>query len=282
MKKTINPFKGQKDLSFIIISFLVMILLSTSPAEASVSDWSYSPQKLVSGDTLNIAGTASPGDTFKASASFEKIVPVSGGKYEYALQCVQIPEGFDNFFKVEAVGVKNLNVRAKAQIWLTKSSVASGDTAIVSQSGVPSGNYTIVIDGDAGAGASQINLNITASQGIKADSAGNFVYSYSTKSIPPGEFNVNIGGIMQRITVLGKVPDSSDMSFLGIKFSDKVVYVLNHTADPLEGNWISLGSPYNGCRIQLPQPVSFSYSGPRFGKYGGVSANLSSGGNGSY
>ena len=65
-------------------------------------------------------------------------------------------------------------------------------------------------------------------------------------------------------------------SFSSINFTDKVVYILNHTSDPSEGNWITMGSPYEERRIQLPQPITIKYSGPKFGDYKGVSWNLSS------
>ena len=140
----------------------------------------------------------SPGEKIDVFVNFEKTVPVSGGKFEYVLEDVKIPEGFNNCFTVEAIGAKNLNVRVKMIIWLTKSSEASGNTAIVSQSRVPPGTYTIKIDGDAGEGVSEVNLKIKASQGIEADSNGNFSYSYNTKSIPPGDFEINVGGITKR------------------------------------------------------------------------------------
>jgi len=65
---------------------------------------------------------------------------------------------------VEAEGAKNLNVRVKKVIWVTKSSEASGDTAIVSQSNVPPGTYKIKLDGNAAKRVPKVNLNITASQ----------------------------------------------------------------------------------------------------------------------
>ena len=110
------------------------------------------------------------------------------GKFEYNLEGVKIPEGFNNLFTVEANGAKNLNVRVKMVLWVTKSSGASGDTATVSQSNVPPGTYKVKIDGDAGKEVSEVNLKITAFQKIKADSNGNFSYFYDTKSVPPGRF----------------------------------------------------------------------------------------------
>jgi len=204
VKKLVNSFKRRKGLVFITASLSILVLLLIFPAAASVSDWESSPQKLVSGDTLHIKGSASPGEKIDVFVNFEKTVPVSGGKFEYVLEDVKIPEGSNNFFTVEASGVKNLNVRVKMLIWITKSSQASGNTAIVSQSGVPAGTYKIKIDGDAGDGVSEVNLKIKAFQGIEADSKGDFSYSYNTKSIPPGGFEVNVGGITKEINVQPK------------------------------------------------------------------------------
>jgi hypothetical protein len=201
VKKLINSFKRRKELAIITAFLSIVILLSVSPAAATVSDWEFSPQKLVSGDILNLQGSASPGEKIDVSVNFEKTVPISGGKYEYVLEDVKIPDGFSNSFKVEATGAKNLNVRVKMGIWVTKSSEASGDTAIVSQSNVPPGTYTIKIDGDAGEGVSEVNLKISASQKVEANSNGDFSYSYNTKAVPSGDFEVKVGDIKKEITI---------------------------------------------------------------------------------
>jgi hypothetical protein len=200
VQKLINSSRG-KELTFIIASLSILVLLLISPAAASVSDWEFSPQKPVSGDTLSIKGSASPGEKIDVFVNFEKTVPVSGGKFEYILEDVKIPEGFNNIFKVEATGVKNLNVRVKIGIWMTKSSDASGTTAVVSQSKVPPGTYTMKIDGDAAEGASEVNLDIKASQGIEADSNGGFSYSYNTNAIPSENFGLQVGSITKEITI---------------------------------------------------------------------------------
>ena len=214
MHASINFSKKMKKLVFIITSLLILTLLSISPAVASVSDWEFSPQKPVSGDTLIIKGSASPGEEIDAFVTFEKTVPVSGGEFEYILEDVKIPEGLNNIFKVEASGVENLNVRVKMVIWVTKSSEASGDTAIVSQSSVPPGTYRIKIDGDAREGVSKVKLKITAFQGIEADSSGKFSYSYNTKAIPSGDFEIKVGGITKTVNIKseensGSTSDSS-------------------------------------------------------------------------
>ncbi len=201
-------------LAFISTSLLLLALLLIFPVAASVSDWEYSPQEPFSGDILSIKGTASPDEKIDAFVTFEKTVPVSGGEFEYILEDVKIPDGFNNVFKVEANGAENLNVRVKMVVWVTKSSEASGNTAIVSQSSVPPGTYRIKIDGDAREGVSNVNLKVTAFQEIEADSDGEFSYSYSTKAIPSGDFELKVGGMTKIVTIKseeasGSISDSS-------------------------------------------------------------------------
>ncbi len=198
----LTRFRQTKNrITLMIISVLILFLLLISPAAASVNNWEFSPQEPVCGDTISITGNASPEEKVDVLVTFEKTVPVSSGKFEYILEDVKIPEGLNNFFKVEASGVKKLNVRVKVIAWITKSSEASGDTATVSQSYVPPGTYTIKIDGDAGEGVSDVNLKITAFQGIESDSNGDFSYSYNTKAVPAGDFEISVGDIMKKLTI---------------------------------------------------------------------------------
>jgi hypothetical protein len=75
---------------------------------------------------------------------------------------------------------------------------------------------------------------------------------------------------------------SDDLSFSQINLNGEVFYILDHTGDLSGGNWITMGNPSSGRRIQLPQPIAITYSGPRFMKHGGVFGTLSSGDNKSY
>lgn len=203
MKKSIHLHKRQKESAFMITSFsvLILILLTISPAAAAVSSWELSPEKPVVGDTLRIEGSASPEEEIEVKVTFEKKVSVSEGEYEYILEGVKIPDGFDNRFTVQATGASDLNVRVKILIWVTKSSEASGNTATVTQSNVPPGTYRIKMDGNAKSGASTVNLKITAVQQIETDSDGDFSYSYNTKAVPPGDFEITVGSITKKVTL---------------------------------------------------------------------------------
>jgi hypothetical protein len=98
---------------------------------------------------------------------------------------------------VKAVGADDLNVRAKKLLWLTKSAEATDGTATVTQTNVPSGTYKIRIDGKAS--GSNVKLKITAMQEVEVNSEGSLSYLYSTKSIPAGNFEVEVGGATKQI-----------------------------------------------------------------------------------
>lgn len=200
MRKLAHLHKKRKEHNVIItsLSILILAILIVSPASAAVSSWEISPEKPVLGDTLSIKGSASPEEEVEVQVTFEKAVQASGGEYEYILEDVEIPEGFKNRFTVQASEARNLNVRVKMLIWITKSSEASGNTATVTQSSVPPGTYQIKMDGDAKGETSTVNLKITAVQQIKADSDGDFSYSYNTKAVPPGDFEIRVGGITKK------------------------------------------------------------------------------------
>ena len=261
MNKSINFLKKRKGLAFMVTSFSILVLLTISPAAASVSDWEFSPQEPVSGDTLSIEGSASPEEEIDVFVTFEKTVPVSGGEFEYILEDVKIPGGLNNLFKVEARGAKNLNVRVKMILWVTKSSEVSGNTAIVSQSNVPPGTYRIKIDGDAKEGVSKVNLKITASQGIEADSNGDFSYSYNTKSVPPGDFEIKVGDITKEVTIeseesSGSTSDSSSADPSSQVHLQQVHLLQVHLRRSSAGSSSAGSSSANNhLQIHLPQAI---------------------------
>ncbi len=187
----------------------MIIVLTAHSGAAAVTDWELKPENPVVGDTVEIKGSADPEEEIDVLVAFDREVQVSDGRYEYLLEDVKIPSGFNNRFTVQAEGADDLNVRVKMILWLTKSAQASGGTATVSQSRVPPGTYRIRIDGDAS--GSSVDLKITAVQQIKADSEGKFLYTYSTKSMPAGNFEVELGGDSKQVTLEpeeGAVPGS--------------------------------------------------------------------------
>ena len=80
--------------------------------------------------------------------------------------------------------------------------------------------------------------------------------------------------ILTSATAIAENNEKSVSPTGNINFTDRVVYVLDHTSDPEEGNWITMGCPSEGREIQLPQPIRFTYCGPKSIKYRGVSGTL--------
>ncbi len=186
----------------ISLSLVFFILLSTA-ASAAV-EWKVSPSYLTVGDTLNLKGTALPGESIKADVSFEKNIAVSGGKYRYLLENVKIPAGNNNYFTVRANGVQNLHVGVKNIVWITKTAGAYGGIATIAQANIPPSTYKVLISGDALKGKSSVILKITASQTLKADSKGNFGYIYDTSTMPAGKYTIKIGSSEKTIELRPK------------------------------------------------------------------------------
>jgi hypothetical protein len=199
-KSEIKYFRSKKKAVLLyLISGLLLFGLLISPVEAGVF-WKSSPSNPGVGDTLVIKGIASPGQNVRIDVSFEKFLPVSGGKYKYSVENIKIPGG-DNRFTARAYGVKNMHLGVKKGIWVNLYTNSSGGVATMSKANVPSLSYDVVIDGNALKKSSPVYLKVTASKTLKADSKGKFEYSYDTSSMPAGVFIVNIGGSQKAIVL---------------------------------------------------------------------------------
>lgn len=254
MHELIGFQKKRKNFTFVVTSFLILISVLVSPAVASVNNWDFSPKEPLPGDIIQLKGNAAPGDKVDIFVNFEKTVPVSEGKFEYILEDVKIPGGLNNFFKVDATGAKNLNVRAKMVIWITKSSEASGDVVTVSQSSVPEGTYRIKIDGDAKEGVSNVYLKITAFQGIEADSEGNFEYAYNTKSVPSGDFQIKVGDTSKTVTILSEENSNTSPDLSPKKPSESKLpesaSIDSNTSLPTENKSLPKTADLNNTQVQ--------------------------------
>lgn len=191
-----------------LFCFFLIATVLLPPANAAVSELFVTPENPVVGDTITISGTASPGESVNVVVSFEKSVSPSDGMYLYRMDGIEVPSG-SNTFTVTARDVVDLNVRLKLSLWWTESAVATGGTATVSHSNLEPGIYDAQIDGIPIADTSHVTLDITAVQDIDADASGNFVFSYTTNSMPIGDFQLNVGGLTKTITLSPKSDESS-------------------------------------------------------------------------
>ena len=191
-----------------LFCFFLIATVLLPPASAAVSELFLTPENPVVGDTITISGTASPSESVNVVVSFKKSVSPSDGMYLYRMDGIEVPSG-SNTFTVTARDVVDLNVRLKLSLWWTESAVATGGTATVSHSNLEPGIYDAQMDGIPIAGTSLVTLDITAVQDIDADASGNFVFSYTTNSMPIGDFQLNVGGLTKTITLSPKSDESS-------------------------------------------------------------------------
>jgi len=69
--------------------------------------------------------------------------------------------------------------------------------------------------------------------------------------------------------------NETDLSPIGsANLTNRSVYVLDHTNNPEEGNWITMETPSGGREIRLPKEIKIGYSGPKYMEYNGASGNL--------
>lgn len=204
---------------------MIILLCATAgiliaPAAAAVTDWELSPACPSIGDIITISGEAANNEIIEVSILHEEIVPVSGTKYTYQINKLTIPSGKDNSFKVTATGekdieVEDMNVRVKKFKWFTRHADALDGTVTISQSNVPSWmSYFVKIDGDVvfkkeessknnfkvnsdnGEVNGQVKLVFeTSYEADKANSNGDFTFTYNTNSLPAGNYTITIGDI---------------------------------------------------------------------------------------
>jgi len=189
------------------ICLAVAIIFSISPAAVMPTD---ALEATVSGSTVSVTGTASPGAQVSMRSSFTMNLPVSGGQYEYETS-VEIPQE-PNRFQVTARNVQDFNAGVKMGIWITKRFQASSGTASISHANVPSGRYNIKLFGEAQPGYSQVPVEVAAETRVMADGNGKYSLDIDTSGIPAGEYRIEVAGETKTIQVGGQSPDSSAAS----------------------------------------------------------------------
>lgn len=152
-------------------------------------DFEIIPSEPRAGDNVTIRGTSSA-ESVDIAMTFTRTVPVKGGKYKCRMPDTEVPER-PNRLTVIAENVKNLKVKVKILLWMTRRARASDGVARICESDVPSGKYDIRIEGNAAEGQSQVNLTVAASRTIKVEN-GRFEETFPTRTIPADEFEVTV------------------------------------------------------------------------------------------
>jgi hypothetical protein len=161
----------------------------------------------ISGNTVSVTGTASPGEQVSLRSSFTMNLPVSGGQYEYEAN-VEIPQE-PNRFSVTARNVQDFNAGVKMGIWITKRFQANGGTASISHADVPPGRYSLKMFGEALPGSDTVPVEVVAETRVKADAKGKYSLDFDTSGVPAGEYRIEAAGDAKTIQIGGSSQGTS-------------------------------------------------------------------------
>jgi hypothetical protein len=164
----------------------------------------------LSGSTVSVTGTTSPGEQISLRSSFTMNLLVSGGQYEYETR-VEIPPE-PNRFSVTARNVKDFNAGVKMGIWITKRFQANGGTASISHANVPAGSYDLKMFGEALPGSNTVPVDVVAETQVKADAGGKYNLDIDTSGVPAGEYKIEAAGETRTIQIGGSSPDAGTTS----------------------------------------------------------------------
>jgi len=198
----------------LLLSIIALVLL-INMASATVTDVIITPKNPVVGDVISIKAKTDQSSE-PISITYDTKVPVNNkGKYSFEISSIKIP--IQSCFVATAKDVKTLN--AKVTLWISWTVSANADSkgkATISQCGVPALTYNVIIDGDTEK-KSQVPLQFSASSTLRAD-GGKITIDYDTRGMPPGDYDVKIGGVANKIvlkekkakTVVAEVQGTSD------------------------------------------------------------------------
>ena len=182
--------------------FLVLIIFSMVPmVQGAVTSVDISPSNPEVGDMIRIEIQAGQGEDVAVSLDYRGDAPVSGGEYSIRLDNVLIP-GKPNSFsaRVSDVSYLRVGVQYSSLPWITiKKDSNSNGVASISQSGIPTGNYNIKINGEASSGETIVDLSFNADITLTMDGNGEYSYSYDTENIPPGTIDIDVGRVKNTI-----------------------------------------------------------------------------------
>ena len=188
-------------------------------SSASVTYLDVCPQVVEPGDVISISGKASPYEEIWLNYTFEISSPVSDENYSREFIGMHFIQG-EKVFSVTAENVKNVRVSLYPVFWQTIEFPLEGPenatdgVATVSLSfpmmmhGAKidiSGKKNVSVYGNAADGATSVNIKISQSIKVTADSNGDFSLDINTEGVPEGELLISAGEI-EKTVYIGSMP----------------------------------------------------------------------------
>jgi hypothetical protein len=91
-------------------------------------------------------------------------------------------------------------VGLKQRIWITKNAGNVNGVSTISQSNIAPGTYDMIIGGNSK--VSTVQLEVTASKTLTADSKGNYVFVYNSAGMPRGKYSVRVGNVIKSFNLM--------------------------------------------------------------------------------
>lgn len=171
---------------------VLFLMLMVSPFVMMSNDFTVTPSNPVVGDPVTIRGTTTPNIPVTVQVCYEQSLPVLNGAYQLVLRGIVIPTG-SNSITVKTTNVKSMSVGLKQRMWTTITAKVVNGGSTLTQNNISPGTYDAIIYGNSG--ASSIQLSITASKTLTADSKGNYTFVYNSAGMPKGKYAVKVGSV---------------------------------------------------------------------------------------
>ncbi len=181
-----------KNPSHYVLLGVLFLMLMVSPFVMLSNDFTVTPSNPVVGGPVTITGTAAPNKLVTVQVCYEQSLPVLKGAYQFVLRGIVIPTG-SNSITIKTTNVKSMSVGIKQGIWTTITAKVVNGVSTLTQNNISPGKYDAIIYGNSG--ASSIQLSVTASKTLTADSKGNYTYVYNSAGMPKGKYTVKVGNV---------------------------------------------------------------------------------------
>ncbi len=186
-----------------IVSSILKPIEEKPDTKDSDIEWDVSHKHLKPGENITITGNTKPDTRINMIVRFNVAVAVHDGRYSHDFRKVHIPEG-PNEFKVQTRPVKNMTFTVKMLMPFRQHRDAEESVATYIDTNVPSGTFNINISGDAQENTETIQMDVKASQVIRADPEGNISYTYDTTPFRPGIVEIEIGNDKKEVELIGE------------------------------------------------------------------------------
>jgi hypothetical protein len=186
-----NMLSLKNPLHYGLIGMLFLVLMA-SPFVMMSNDFTITPSNPVVGDSVTIKGTAVPNSQVTVQVLYEQSLPVHNGAYQLALKGIFVPTP-SNSITIKTTNVQSMSVGLKQRMWITLTSKVVNGVSTLTQNNIGPGTYDATIYGKSE--ASSVQLSVTSSETLTADSKGNYLFVYNSSGMPKGKYTVKVGSV---------------------------------------------------------------------------------------